>query len=257
VALLHLKAITKEYQLGKTTVRALRGLDLAIDAGEIVAIMGPSGSGKSTLMHILGALDVPTDGLALIDGQDLQALKERKLVALRGRRIGFVFQTFNLIQTLSAQRNVELPMVFQGVSKRERARRARDLLARVGLSERVHHKPSELSGGERQRVAVARALANEPEIILADEPTGNLDTESGQSILELLRDLSVEDGKTVILVTHDPEAADIANRVIRLRDGVVASKARHIGEASQTASPDGVESDSGASASGQGGDADA
>lgn len=231
MSLLHLKGITKEYRLGKTTVRALRGLDLDIEAGEIVAIMGPSGSGKSTLMHVLGALDVPTSGQALIDGQDLQALKERQLVALRGRRVGFVFQTFNLIHTLSAQRNVELPMIFQGISRRERARRARDLLIRVGLSERVHHKPSELSGGERQRVAVARALANEPEIILADEPTGNLDTESGRSILELLRNLSVEDGKTVILVTHDPEAAAIADRTIRLRDGVVASKAPHVGEA--------------------------
>ena len=223
MALLDMKGITKEYKLGKTIVRALRGLDLQIEAGEVIAIMGPSGSGKSTLMHILGALDVPTGGNAWIDGQDLQSLKESQLVTLRGQRIGFVFQTFNLIQTLSAQRNVELPMIFQGVGKRERARIAKALLERVGLGERIRHKPNELSGGERQRVAVARSLANDPEIILADEPTGNLDTESGQSILELLKNLSTKDGKTVILVTHDPEAAEIADRVIRLRDGCVAS----------------------------------
>ncbi|MFC2079197.1 ABC transporter ATP-binding protein [Candidatus Bipolaricaulota bacterium] len=232
MALLDLKGITKEYTLGKTIVRALRGLDLQIEKGEVVAIMGPSGSGKSTLMHILGALDVPTAGEAVVDGQNLQDLKEGQLVTLRGQRIGFVFQTFNLIQTLSAQRNVELPMIFQGTSKRERAEKARGLLEKVGLAERVRHKPSELSGGERQRVAVARSLANDPEIILADEPTGNLDTESGQSILDLLKDLSVKDGKTVILVTHDPEAAAISDRIITLRDGCVASVGRHDTEGS-------------------------
>jgi len=175
VPLLDLKGVTKEYRLGKVIVRALRGLDLRIDPGEIVAIMGPSGSGKSTLMHILGALDLPTGGAALIDGQDLKSLKERELVRLRGRRIGFVFQTFNLIQTMTAQRNVELPMIFQGIKRAERARRAAELLEKVGLAERRSHKPNELSGGERQRVAIARALANDPEIILADEPTGNLE----------------------------------------------------------------------------------
>jgi putative ABC transport system ATP-binding protein len=226
MALLTLNGITKEYTLGKTIVRALRGLDLAIDEGEIVAIMGPSGSGKSTLMHILGALDVPSGGQALIDGQNLQELKERQLVALRGKRVGFVFQTFNLIQTLSAQRNVELPMIFQRIGRRERAKRARELLEKVGLSDRMHHKPNELSGGERQRVAIARSLANDPEIILADEPTGNLDTESGQAILDLLAALSSGDGKTVILVTHDPEAASIAHRIVKLRDGCVISDRR-------------------------------
>jgi len=219
--LLDLKGVTKEYRLGKVVVRALRGLDLRIAPGEIVAIMGPSGSGKSTLMHILGALDLPTGGTALIDGEDLAGLKERDLVRLRGRRIGFVFQTFNLIQTMTAQRNVELPMIFQGVKKSERARRAKELLEKVGLSERRAHKPNELSGGERQRVAIARALANGPEIILADEPTGNLDSESGSQILDLLRRLSREDGKTVIIVTHDPDAAAIADRIIRLKDGAV------------------------------------
>jgi putative ABC transport system ATP-binding protein len=235
--LLDLKGITKEYTLGKTIVRALRGLDLTIDEGEIVAIMGPSGSGKSTLMHILGALDVPSGGQALIDGQNLQELKEKQLVTLRGKRVGFVFQTFNLIQTLSAQRNVELPMVFQRIGRRERAKRARELLTKVGLADRIPHKPNELSGGERQRVAVARALANDPEIILADEPTGNLDTESGQSILDLLKDLSTRDGKTVILVTHDPDAAAIAHRIIRLRDGCVTSDGRN--DASTSSEGDG------------------
>lgn len=224
MALLEMQGITKEYKLGKTIVRALRGLDLTIAAGNVVAIMGPSGSGKSTLMHILGALDTPTGGAAKIDGADLESLKERQLVALRGRKIGFVFQTFNLIQTLSAQRNVELPMIFQGVGAAERHRRASALLEKVGLGDRVRHRPNELSGGERQRVAIARALANDPEIILADEPTGNLDTETGNAILALLKDLSVKDSKTLILVTHDPEAAIIADRVVRLRDGRVESE---------------------------------
>jgi len=223
MSLLQLSGVTKDYQLGKTTVRALRGLDLDVRAGEIIAIMGPSGSGKSTLMHILGALDRPTDGQALIDADDIAEMKERHLVTVRGKRIGFVFQTFNLIQTLTAQRNVELPMIFQGVSAGERHRRASALLDKVGLGDRVKHRPNELSGGERQRVAIARALANDPEIILADEPTGNLDTETGNAILALLKDLSVQDGKTVILVTHDPEAAVIADRTVRLRDGCVES----------------------------------
>jgi putative ABC transport system ATP-binding protein len=237
MAHLKMERITKEYKLGKTVVRALRGLDMEIVAGETVAIMGPSGSGKSTLMHILGALDVPTSGTATIDGQDLQRLKESQLVTLRGKKVGFVFQTFNLIQTLTALQNVELPMIFQGIRKPERARRARKLLESVGLADRVRHKPNELSGGERQRVAVARALANDPEIILADEPTGNLDTESGSAILALLKGLSVNSGKTVILVTHDPEAAEIADRVIRLRDGCVSTGGRHVGEVTAAPSP--------------------
>jgi len=228
MSLLKMDRITKDYRLGRTTVRALRGLDLEIRGGEIVAIMGPSGSGKSTLMHILGALDTPTAGTATVDGADLQRLKERDLVALRGKKVGFVFQTFNLVQTLSALQNVELPMIFQGVPRAARLRRARSLLERVGLADRVRHKPNELSGGERQRVAIARALANDPEIILADEPTGNLDSETGRAVLDLLRDLAAVDRKTVILVTHDPEAADIADRTVTLRDGcVVNSSDRH------------------------------
>ena len=225
---LKLESVTREYTLGKSIVRALRGLDLSVSKGEIVAIMGPSGSGKSTLLHILGALDTPTEGSAQIERTDLAELKERQLARLRGKKIGFVFQTFNLSQTLSAQMNVELPMIFQGVHKAERAKRARQLLDKVGLGDRVRHRPSELSGGEQQRVAIARALANDPEIILADEPTGNLDTESGQPILELLKKLSHEDGKTVILVTHDPEAAAIADRIVRLRDGKVMEEKSHV-----------------------------
>ncbi|MCK4682347.1 ABC transporter ATP-binding protein [Candidatus Bipolaricaulota bacterium] len=225
--LLDLKEITKEYKLGETVVRALRGLDLSIEEGEIVAIIGPSGSGKSTLMHIIGALDTPSNGTAFLDGQDLERLKEKQLVALRGKKVGFVFQTFNLIQTLTAQQNVELPMIFQGIRRAERAQRAKELLVKVGLADRVRHKPSELSGGERQRVAIARALANDPEIILADEPTGNLDTESGGAILEMLKGLRVDDGKTVIIVTHDPEATAIADRVIQLRDGHVVEEVQN------------------------------
>jgi len=232
--LMSMKGVTKDYKLGKTLVRALRGLDIEIDKGEVVAIMGPSGSGKSTLMHMLGALDVPTDGVAMIDGSDLKDLKESRLVTFRGQKVGFVFQTFNLVQTLSALQNVELPMIFQGISKSERHRKAKDLLEKVGLADRIRHRPNELSGGERQRVAVARALANDPEIILADEPTGNLDTESGQSILDLLKLLSTRDGKTVIIVTHDPEAAAIADRIVRLRDGCVASDRDHILNSSPT-----------------------
>jgi len=216
-----LTAVTKSYHLGSTQVRALRGLDLEVQEEEVVAIMGPSGSGKSTLMHILGALDLPDSGTAHIHRMDLQTLSEDQLAVMRGETIGFVFQTFNLIQTLSAQRNVELPMLFSRLPRKKRELSARKLLGHVGLAERTHHRPSELSGGERQRVAMARALANDPKIILADEPTGNLDTESGRTILSLLRDLCDDHGKTVVLVTHDPEAAVIADRIVWLRDGQV------------------------------------
>ncbi len=225
--LLDLKGIVKDYELGKTVVHAVRGLDLNIDRGEIVAIMGPSGSGKSTLMHLLGALDTPSAGTASLEGHNLHELSENELVTLRGKKVGFVFQTFNLIQSLTAQKNVELPMIFQGVRKSARAERARALLEKVGLGERMKHRPNELSGGERQRVAIARALANDPEILLADEPTGNLDSETGATILELLKKLSIDEGKTMILITHDPDAAAIAHRIVRLRDGRVVQEVRN------------------------------
>jgi putative ABC transport system ATP-binding protein len=216
--MIQLKNAHKIYPMGEISVQALRGLDLTIKPGEFVAIMGPSGSGKSTLMHLLGCLDLPSDGLVQLDGQDVTKLDEDTLAQIRGKKIGFVFQTFNLIPTLTALENVELPLFFQGVPRRERSTRSVELLQKVGLNGRIHHKPSQLSGGERQRVAIARALANNPEIILADEPTGNLDSESGEAILKLLEQLNRE-SKTIILVTHNPEAAAYAHRIVRIKDG--------------------------------------
>ncbi len=216
--MIHLKNVQKVYPMGEVNVPALRSIDLTIKPGEFVAIMGPSGSGKSTLMHLLGCLDLPSDGVVQLDGHDVTKLDEDTLAQIRGEKIGFVFQTFNLIPTLTALENVELPLFFQGVPRAERRARALELLRTVGLEERAHHKPAQLSGGERQRVAIARALANDPQIILADEPTGNLDSESGKTILELLKQCHRE-GKTIILVTHNPEAAAYAQRIIRIRDG--------------------------------------
>jgi putative ABC transport system ATP-binding protein len=216
--MIQLKNVQKVYPMGEVGVPALRGIDLTIQPGEFVAIMGPSGSGKSTLLHLLGCLDLPDDGIVQLGGHDVTKLDEDTLAQIRGKKIGFVFQTFNLIPTLTALENVELPLFFQGVSRAERRVRAAELLSKVGLDGRMHHKPSQLSGGERQRVAIARALANNPEIILADEPTGNLDSESGEAILDLLAQLHRE-GKTIILVTHNPEAAAYAQRILRIRDG--------------------------------------
>lgn len=216
--MIYLKNAQKVYPMGEVSVPALRGIDLTIQPGEFVAIMGPSGSGKSTLMHLLGCLDLPDDGMVQLDGHDVTKLDEDTLAQIRGKKIGFVFQTFNLIPTLTALENVELPLFFQGVSRAERRVRAAELLGKVGLDGRMHHKPSQLSGGERQRVAIARALANNPEIILADEPTGNLDSESGEAILDLLAQLHRE-GKTIILVTHNPEAAAYTQRILHIRDG--------------------------------------
>jgi putative ABC transport system ATP-binding protein len=216
--MIELKNVHKVYPMGEVGVPALRGINLTIHPGEFVAIMGPSGSGKSTLMHLLGCLDLPSDGVVQLDGKDITTLDEDTLAQIRGKKVGFVFQTFNLIPTLTAQENVELPLFFQGVPREKRRARAAELLRKVGLDGRLHHKPAQLSGGERQRVAIARALANDPEIILADEPTGNLDSESGKAILELLAQLHRE-GKTIILVTHNPEAAAYAQRIVRIRDG--------------------------------------
>jgi putative ABC transport system ATP-binding protein len=216
--MIELKNVHKVYPMGEVSVPALRGINLTIHPGEFVAIMGPSGSGKSTLMHLLGCLDLPSDGVVQLDGKDITTLDEDTLAQIRGKKVGFVFQTFNLIPTLTAQENVELPLFFQGVPREKRRARAAELLRKVGLDGRLHHRPAQLSGGERQRVAIARALANDPEIILADEPTGNLDSESGKAILELLAQLHRE-GKTIILVTHNPEAAAYAQRIVRIRDG--------------------------------------
>ncbi len=218
--LIRLEGVEKVYKLGDVAVPALRGIDLTVERGASLAIMGPSGSGKSTLLHLLGLLDRPTAGRVLWDGRDVTGLRPNDLAELRGRHIGFVFQTFNLVPTLTAVENVELPLVFLGVPPRARRARAEELLARLGLENRKAHKPRQLSGGEQQRVAIARALAPDPELILADEPTGNLDSTTGREILGILGELH-RGGKTLILVTHDPEAAATTSSVIRLRDGRV------------------------------------
>ncbi|MBC7098821.1 ABC transporter ATP-binding protein [Candidatus Bipolaricaulota bacterium] len=209
----------KTYKLGKTEVRALRGVSLSVKEGEFVAIMGPSGSGKSTLLHVIGCLDRPDQGRVYLNGQEVSGLSEDRLAEFRGKFVGFVFQTFNLVPTLSALENVELPMTFQGVPRKRRLALARELLVQVGLGERLRHRPAELSGGERQRVAIARALVNDPKLILADEPTGNLDSASGAQVMELLKGLNEEQDKTLIVVTHDPEIASYAGRTVHIRDG--------------------------------------
>ncbi len=219
--IIRLDNVWKTYRMGDVSVDALRGLTLEIKKGEFVAVQGASGSGKSTAMNIIGCLDYPSKGKVLLEGKDVAALDESELAQARGRKIGFVFQQFNLMPNLTALENVSLPMVFQGVPKAERLRRSRQLLVQVGLGERLAHLPRELSGGQQQRVSVARALANEPEIILADEPTGNLDSATGKSVMQLLKDLHGH-GRTVVLVTHDAQLARSAERTILIRDGRVA-----------------------------------
>ncbi|MBC7092982.1 ABC transporter ATP-binding protein [Candidatus Bipolaricaulota bacterium] len=219
-SLIRLERVTKVYRLGEVDVPALRGVDLTVEKGDFLALMGPSGSGKSTLLHLMGLLDRPTAGRIVWDGEDVTALKPNRLAELRGQHIGFIFQTFNLVATLTAVENVELPLLFLGVSPRRRRERAVELLTRLGLDDRLGHRPGQLSGGQQQRVAIARALAADPELILADEPTGNLDSATGQEILGLLGELHRQ-GKTVVLVTHDPEAAAAADRTFRLRDGLI------------------------------------
>lgn len=211
----------KEYKLGKVSVEALRGLDLEIKKGEFVAIVGVSGSGKSTLMHLMGALDTPSSGDVRIGDKELSKMSDKELTALRGKGIGFVFQTFNLLQSLTALENVEVVMRFSGtnLTPSKRRAKARTLLEIVGLEARIKHKPSELSGGQKQRIAIARALANDPEIILADEPTGNLDSKTSEEIIELLKKLNQEKGITVVVITHDPKVARKADRSLRMIDG--------------------------------------
>ena len=216
--------LTRTFEVGETTVEALRSINLEVERGQFVALVGPSGSGKSTLLNLVGGLDRPTDGELWINGVELSASKEKALTDHRRRRVGFVFQSFNLLPRLTAMENVALPLMFVGVPEGERMERAGQLLAQVGLSDRLDHRPTQLSGGEQQRVAIARALVNRPAIILADEPTGNIDTATGAEIMDLLRRLNREQGVTLLLVTHDAEAASFADRVIQLRDGQITGE---------------------------------
>ncbi len=220
--LIELKDISKIYEIGAIKVPALKGVSLEIGANEYMAIMGPSGSGKSTLMNIIGCLDRPTSGRYYLDGVDIQGLKDNALARIRNKQIGFVFQTFNLLPRATALRNVELPLVYAGVDSSTRRENGMAALEQVGLGGRVRHRPNELSGGERQRVAIARALVNDPSIILADEPTGNLDSKTGEEIMEVLADIHKR-GSTIILVTHEHFIAEHANRVVRLKDGLIES----------------------------------
>ena len=230
MALIETHEVTKSYKLGKKiTVDALRGVSVAIEKGEFVAIMGPSGSGKSTLMHILGCLDKPSTGAYILNGEDVSKVGKGRLARIRGREIGFVFQSFNLLPRATLLRNVELPMLYAGYGRKERKVRAIEVLERVGLGDRLAHRPNELSGGQRQRAAIARALVNHPSLLLADEPTGNLDSKSGEDVMKLFDALNAE-GHTVVIVTHEPDIAARARRIIRVVDGKIAEANGKIAE---------------------------
>ena len=216
--------LVKIYQQGGRPLEVLKGVCMAVDEGEFIGIMGPSGSGKSTLLNMIGALDRPTSGKVFIKGTDLSDLNDNQVADLRNKEIGFIFQFFNLIPRMDALRNVELPMAIGGMARGQRHKRARDLLEQVGLGDRMDHKPTQLSGGEQQRVAIARALANEPSILLADELTGNLDSKTGEEILDLLKELNRNQGKTFILISHDPAVAQNVDRLLQFRDGVIVGE---------------------------------
>jgi putative ABC transport system ATP-binding protein len=222
-ALVELQGVRKIYRLGEVEVPALRGVDLRVESGDFLALMGPSGSGKSTLLHILGLLDRPTEGKVFWEGEEVTKLNGGRLAELRGRRIGFVFQMFNLVPNLTALENVELPLIFLGLPPRERRKRAEEALVRLGLGNRLRNRPNQLSGGEQQRVALARALVTDPALLIGDEPTGNLDSVTGREILELFSELNRQ-GRTIVLATHDPEAAAVAKARLRLRDGRIIER---------------------------------
>ena len=224
-ALIQLEQVTKTYDSGENAVQALRGVDVAIERGEFVAIIGPSGSGKSTLMHILGCLDTPSSGKYWLDGEDVAEMTNRSLARVRNQKIGFVFQTFNLLPRATILKNVELPLLYAGIGSSERRERAMETLKRVGIENRAKHRPNELSGGQRQRVAIARALVNNPSLILADEPTGNLDQKTGWEIIDIFRELASHD-ETIVVVTHEKGIASRAHRVVSIHDGRVASDVR-------------------------------
>ncbi|MEM0542046.1 ABC transporter ATP-binding protein [Flavobacterium sp. j3] len=224
--LINITQIKRDFQLGNETINVLKGIDLQINKGEYVALMGPSGSGKSTLMNLLGCLDTPTSGSYILNGKDVSQMQDDDLAEIRNKEIGFVFQTFNLLPRTTALDNVALPMIYAGYSKSDRNIRATEVLTQVGLSDRMDHQPNQLSGGQRQRVAVARALVNKPSIILADEPTGNLDSKTSVEIMNLFNEIH-KNGNTVILVTHEEDIAKYAHRIIRLRDGLIESDAEN------------------------------
>jgi len=223
MSVISMKRISKNYEMGEAMVHALREIDLEVEPGEFLAIVGPSGSGKSTLMNLIGCLDRPSGGEYHLDGERVSDLNDDELAHIRNKKIGFVFQTFNLLPRTNCLHNVELPLLYSNVARRERERKALEMLTRVGLAERVYHNPNELSGGERQRVAIARALVNDPAIVLADEPTGNLDSRTGTEIMTIFTELNKE-GKTIVLVTHERYIADYSRRIITLRDGGVVSE---------------------------------
>jgi len=220
-AIVKVQGVKKAYRMGKVIVPALRGVSFEVREGEFLAVLGPSGSGKSTLLHLIGCLDRPDEGKIIVDGADVLKLSDEELAELRLRKIGFVFQFFNLLPRLTAIKNVELPLIIAGVPEKEARERAKEMLRLVGLEARVSHRPTELSGGEQQRVAIARALINNPKIVLADEPTGNLDTKSGWEIVQLMKRLNEERGQTFIVVTHDPHIAETADRILYLKDGLI------------------------------------